>query len=177
MLRYLLTMFAVCLSTLAFAQKTAKVPVCAPSTQPKMEWTQETTCGNEVDLSTPPSIKGKKSSTAKSGAAVKIGESTYDLQTNSSVCRRVLVDGDGNVHAMWTMSKSYDVASADRGTGYNMMSSGGTWGAVPDERLEGSQRTGWPNIGLTASGRLFSITHTPDKGAYMSYQDPGGTWK
>ena len=138
-----------------------------------------TSCPSELSSYTKSkTYKGKKTSTAKSGAAEKIGETSYHLQSNSAVGQRILTDDDGNIHAVWTMSKSYDVAAADRGTGYNMMSSGGTWGALPDERLEGNPRTGWPNIGLTASGRLFSITHASGKGAHMTYKDAGSTtWK
>jgi hypothetical protein len=91
-----------------------------------------TSCPSELSSYTKSkTYKGKKTSTAKSGAAEKIGETSYHLQSNSAVGQRILTDDDGNIHAVWTMSKSYDVAAADRGTGYNMMSSGGTWGALP----------------------------------------------
>ncbi|MGB0930982.1 MAG: immunoglobulin-like domain-containing protein [Chitinophagales bacterium] len=95
---------------------------------------------------------------AHKSAGVSIGTTTYDLQTNTGVARRVMVDGD-NVYAMWTYSNTFDIAAADRGTGFNESTDGGeTWRMAPTERLEDA-RNGWPNIGKTENGRLFSLAH------------------
>jgi len=131
--------------------------------------------GNEVDQH--PAVMAPVSSSARSTVGTQIGNSTYDLQTNYGVCRRVFVESDGTVHATWTRSTSGDVAAADRGTGYNVSTdNGATWGPAPTARLEGSLRTGWPNVGVTASGRIFSITHTAAQGMNFCYKDPGGSW-
>lgn len=113
-------------------------------------------------------------SSQRATVGVLIGTSAYDLQSNSGVCRRVLVDGN-NVHAMYTKGE-VPTAYTNRGTAYNMSSDGGeTWGAAPTARIE-TIRTGWPNIGLTRSGRLFSMTHTGATGLNFCYKDPGQEW-
>lgn len=115
--------------------------------------------------------------TQRNMVGIQIGTTIYDLQTNSGMCRRVSLDDNGGVHAMWTMGES--VAAANRGTGYNYSTDGGTtWGAIPTPgvgRLE-SVRTGWPNIGVTQNGRIFSITHTGAAGMNFCYKDAGGDW-
>lgn len=99
-----------------------------------------------------------------------IGTTRYDLQSNATMCRRVLNEGNGTVHAMWTMALQDDFG--DRGTGYNQSITGGlVWGVPPVARLENT-RTGWPNIGKTSSGRLFSISHS-GSGLHFAYQDEG----
>ena len=56
-----------------------------------------------------------------------IGQTTYDLQSNYGMCRRVAVSGD-MVYASWTGSLSGDEAAPDRGTFFNVSSDGGeTW--------------------------------------------------
>jgi|GEM_PF-849196 len=105
----------------------------------------------------------------------KIGDTYYDLQTNYGMCRRVVTGSNGEVYASWTMSRLQDDAYADRGTGFNEMI-GGNWSAMPTTALE-NKRTGWPNMGITASGRLFSITHSATQGMHMVYRDAGSsTW-
>lgn len=112
-------------------------------------------------------------------AGVSVGTTTYDLQTNAGVCRRVLVDGD-NVYAMWTMSNTFDLVAGDRGTGFNESNDrGDTWGMPPTARLE-ETRNGWPNIGKTANGRLFSLAHfassTNDvEGLSFAYREEGSS--
>ena len=110
----------------------------------------------------------------RSGAGEVIGDSDYDLQSNYGMCRRVAVDpNNGNVYAAWTMS--HTGGGDDRGTGFNAMKAG-TWGELPADRLE-SVRVGWPNIGVTASGRIFSITHSGANGMHFVYSDDeGATW-
>ena len=115
----------------------------------------------ESTVSTAPTAK------ANTGSGTQVGMTNYDLQTNNSICDRILVDPSGGVHVVWTHSQNGDIAAEDRGTGYNSMPDGGDFSPLPmvTERLEGpvtltdNPRTGWPNIGLTASGRLFVISH------------------
>jgi len=87
----------------------------------------------------------------------KIGQTTYDLQTNSSVQNRIFNHGDGTISAVWTYSESYDIAAADRGTGYNFYN-GTAWGAIPTARIE-SEKTGWPNIATTSDGKEVFLSH------------------
>ncbi|MEZ4883303.1 MAG: DUF5011 domain-containing protein [Chitinophagales bacterium] len=115
----------------------------------------------------------------KKNAGVSIGTTTYDLQTNVGVCRRVMVE-DNNVYAMWTMSHTFDLAAPDRGTGFNESNDGGeTWRMAPTTRLE-EERNGWPNIGKTANGRLFSLAHFASStnavnGLAFTYRQEGST--
>jgi len=128
--------------------------------------------GNETDQRH--AVQAPAQSGARSTVGTQIGNTTYDLQTNYGVCRRVALESSGTVHATWTRSTSGDVAAPDRGTGYNVSAdNGATWGTAPTARIEGSLRTGWPNVGVTASGRIFSITHTSAQGMNFCYKDPG----
>ncbi len=85
-----------------------------------------------------------------------IGTSIYDLQTNASVCNRIILNTDGTISATWTMDHGSDPATTpNRGTGYNYFD-GTNWifgaAALPTMlRLE-NVRVGWPNIGVTNMG-------------------------
>lgn len=101
-----------------------------------------------------------------------IGFSVYDLQSNNSMQRRLHLEEDGTLHAVWTYGL-FDDAFPGRGTGYNVRTDG-VWGDIPNERLE-DQRVGWPEVGVTASGRVYSITHSANDGMHFVYKDAGQT--
>ncbi len=110
-------------------------------------------------------------------AQTQIGNTTYDLQANYGVCRRVFVESNGTIHGTWMRSTSGDIVAPDRGTGYNVSADNGeTWGPSPTTRIEGILRTGWPNVGVTESGRVFSITHVSAQGLNFCYKDPTSNW-
>ncbi len=125
----------------------------------------------------------RTTATQKSGASAGtiVGNSTYDLQSNVSICNRLFVDDAGGVHATWTYSNSYDASAPDRGTAYAYSPDGGkTWEEAPTKRLE-ADRNGWPNIVVTESGRIVVVSHFA--GATNSFgglswvrKDPGGEW-
>ncbi len=146
-------------------------PIIQPS-----DYDKHYVAGNEIR---PITRIGEGPTTAErssSAVGTKIGETTYDLQTNGSTCRRVMIDNDGLVHTMWTQSFTYNIDASDRGTGYNVWD-GTEWGGLPSERVEPDDlRTGWPNIGMTSTGRIFSISHTSTQGMNFCYKDPGGVW-
>jgi len=119
----------------------------------------------------------------KSGVGTVVGTTTYDLQTNYGMCRRVVVSGDA-VHVGWTGSGTNDIAAPDRGTYLNTSNDNGeTWGSLDDANVRReSQRVGWPNMGVVTSGanqgRLFSITHSGEMGLNFAYLDPeSGGWE
>jgi hypothetical protein len=86
-----------------------------------------------------------------------IGTSIYDLQTNASICNRIVLNSDGTIGATWTMDHgSVPTSTPGRGTGYNYFNS--TWGTAPTTRLE-SDRVGWPNIAVTGTGGEVIVTH------------------
>ena len=45
---------------------------------------------------------------------IKIGESTYDLQSNATVDNRLLRHDDGTISAAWTMSSQFNSTFSDR---------------------------------------------------------------
>ena len=98
---------------------------------------------------------------------INIGTTDYDLMTNYAICNRISEDADGNVMAVWTMGFDTPPSYPDRGTGYNRYdASTGTWGDIPDTRLEADVRTGWPNHVITDSGTEFIVSHVFTDGEY-----------
>jgi len=71
-----------------------------------------------------------------------IGNTFYDLQTNSSMQNRIHIYPDGTMAGVWTLGFDFPSFAGDRGTGYNYYD-GTAWGPYPTERIE-SDRTGWP---------------------------------
>ena len=110
---------------------------------------------------------------------VLIGETIYDLQSNYSVCNRLSQDADGNIMAVWTMGFQSSQGYPDRGTGYNRFDAAtGTWGSLPNSRLEATVRSGWPNHVLTESGTEFIVTHifaSPEYRLHTLRREPGQT--
>lgn len=103
-----------------------------------------------------------KQSPAPSVAAVtasaNIGNTLYDLQSNSSVGDRIVVNADGSIAACWTLEPTDGSGSyANRGTGYNYYN-GSAWGAAPTVRVENA-RVGWGNVVNTRSGRELILSH------------------
>lgn len=97
----------------------------------------------------------KKTSAFTSGV---IGKTYYDLQSNSSVGDRIVVNADGSIAAVWTMALAAgDPNYADRGTGYAYYN-GTTWSAQPTARVENT-RVGWGNIVDTRSGKELILSH------------------
>ena len=108
---------------------------------------------------------------------VRIGTTTYDLQSNASVDNRLIRHSDGTISATWTMSAQFAAAYSDRGTGYNFHD-GSSWGPDPTARLE-SSRGGWPSVLATGSGKEIAITHNTDNGYLLMTHRPStgsGAW-
>jgi hypothetical protein len=92
-----------------------------------------------------------------------IGTTMYDLQTNASVCNRIVLNTDSTISATWTMSHDSDpTSSPNRGTGYNYFN-GIAWKPQPTARLE-SVRCGWPNIGVTGTNGEVIVSHEASTG-------------
>jgi hypothetical protein len=110
----------------------------------------------------------------------QIGQTLYDLQSNSGLQNRMYVYPDGTIGAVWTMGfvgGSGGTGFADRGTGYNYFD-GTSWGEWPTARIASeTAKNGWPSyaplgegemvISHTGSGML-NFTHRATKGT--------GTW-
>lgn len=121
----------------------------------------------------------------------QVGFTTYDLQTNTTVCRRVAANAAGEVVITYTRSHAFSEAAPDRGTGYNFWD-GSSWSedfssfnnsnpgtfTRPD-----AGRTGWPNAAILKSGREVVVSHFAGTaatfgGLQVLYRDtPGsGAW-
>ena len=115
--------------------------------------------------------------TAASSKAINetvIGQTTYDLQTNSTVMNRVINHGDGTISGTWTYSSSGDLAASDRGTGYNYYS-GSAWAGFPTARQEASTRTGWSSISRTSTNGEVIINHPGSTGLHILTRSAKGT--
>lgn len=98
------------------------------------------------------SLSGKEIKTVHSKKAFEnlfkpVGITNYDLQTNSSTGRRILVHDDGTISVVWTHAQDLSNNTfPQRGTGYNFYD-GSDWLFTPSNisRIENT-RVGWPNI-------------------------------
>lgn len=93
---------------------------------------------------------------AKAVNETEIGETIYDLMSNSSIQNRNLVHSDGTISASFTYGMQA-TAFADRGSGFNYFN-GTSWGPLATARIE-TVRTGWPSMMLTATGQETVISH------------------
>jgi len=111
---------------------------------------------------TPPSFKKHPGY-----ASILIGKSYYDLQTNASVGRRILLHDNGTVTAVWTTSNAASTTWPDRGSGYNHKAS--SWLPAVGTRIE-NERTGWPAIGvLEKNGTKYEVimAHVATTGGWV----------
>jgi hypothetical protein len=102
-----------------------------------------------------------------------IGETFYDLESNSSVQNRIMRHADGTTSTGMTWSNE-TASYSDRGTGYNYEDATGTWGTFPTSRIE-TQRVGWPSVTATTAGQETVITHAGTGGFVMNTRNPKGT--
>ena len=129
----------------------------------------------QVEKSTSTQTPLNTNAIQRSATEVQIGESYYDLQTNSSIQRRILNHANSTISATWTFST--DAAWSNRGTGYNYFN-GSSWGSAPTAELE-SERTGWPNPLRTGSGKEIIISHSTASSIFHRVQRNtvgSGTW-
>ncbi len=93
-----------------------------------------------------------------------IGGTTYDLQTNSAISRRIINHGNGTLSVVWTIATDFGPSYATRGTGYQFFN-GTSWfstsSAAVQNRIEtaAGPRTGWPSIGVINGRYEFVIGH------------------
>lgn len=103
-----------------------------------------------------------------------IGLTVFDLQTNSSIQNRLALT-DNYLSAAFTMSQQTSTAGfTDRGTGYNYgINDINQWDNEDFERIE-SERTGWPSMVHTGSGKEIVISHQANGPLWMSSRDVAG---
>jgi len=109
----------------------------------------------------------------KAPVGTVVGTTTYDLQTNTGMGRRVATHPSGRwSYFGWTQGKDYTAGAPNRGTGYSVYDRNvGTFPPPPTSRIEPTTRTGWPTIGFN-KGRQFSITHSGSQGMMFTWR-PG----
>ncbi|GBL35385.1 hypothetical protein EMGBS15_09800 [Filimonas sp.] len=109
------------------------------------------------------------------------GKSTYDLQTNGSMQRRVLQGAGGTtISCGWTFSAEQNVtatsAFADRGTGYAHFN-GTSWTPAPTSAIENPfVRTGFGGLVVDGTGKENYIAHDPAANKLSISKKTGTTW-
>jgi len=105
---------------------------------------------------------------------IVVGETFYDLQSNSSMGYRLHAYDDGTMAAVWTrgMETAGFPACPDRGTGYNYFD-GSEWGAYPDARIE-DVRVGWPMYAPYGENGELVCAHQTE-GLKFSWRENKGT--
>ena len=109
---------------------------------------------------------------------VVVGETFYDLQSNSTMANRIYAFDDGTIATTWTRGMVTPPSCPDRGTGYNYFD-GTSWGVYPDARIE-EVRTGWPNIAPYGANGEIVCSHTfgPDGLVFSWRENKGeGEWQ
>ena len=109
----------------------------------------------------------------------QVGGTLYDLQTNNSLCRRVATTPSGEIVITYTRSMEASAAPNYRGAGYNYFD-GTAWSETDFTNFvrPGIDRTGWPNVLITPSGREMIVSHfasatTVPEGIEVIYRDLG----
>jgi len=98
------------------------------------------------------------------GPAELIGQTLYDLQSNSSVPTRILNHGDGTLSTTWTFSAEAGTPWSDRGMAYHYFD-GTNWVKNPDYQNVNSivrvepARTGFGSIGRVAGVGDIIVAH------------------
>jgi hypothetical protein len=104
---------------------------------------------------------------------IVIGSTRYDLQSNSSMMRRVHAYPDGTIAGTWTRGTA-EPSFPERGTGINYYSAG-AWGPNPTARIE-PVRTGWPNYAPYGENGEIVCAHTGGTaGLIFSWRENKGT--
>lgn len=117
--------------------------------------------------------EGKPVSNTQNGHSkstdVFIGNTSYQLQSNSSVQNRIVHNTDHTISAVTTFSNTASTGGwPDRGTGY-WYYDGTTWSAAPNTRVE-AVRTGWPSVLVLGDNSEVVICHnTQSLAAYDLY--------
>ncbi len=104
-----------------------------------------------------------------------IGETYYDLQTNSAIQNRLFVHADRSISATWIMSPDKLANFPNRGTGYNYFD-GSNWMDMPTTRVE-EGRTGWPSVSGINGGEIIAshVYEDPDLFTTIATRPEKGT--
>jgi len=151
------------------AQKVAK-PNIQPAPATNLAPIVEVFTEKQLDSSSSNVLIRNQSSTKRgtntSYNFIQIGNTYYDLQTNASIGRRVMLLPNGKVSAVWTTSDTKTAGFPNRGTGYNFFDSL-AWFPSPvhTARVE-SSRTGWPSLGVNGNSE-WVMGHDATLGGFV----------
>lgn len=118
----------------------------------KIEVGQEVSIYNNAEA---PAVRNISKNVKRSATATIIGNTTYDLQSNAAMPRRIIAYPNGKISTVWTGSSEAS-SWTDRGTRYNSFD-GTAWGAAPTAKLE-SKRVGWGNLSAVTGGEIV-VSH------------------
>ncbi len=110
---------------------------------------------------------------ADKGQDIVVGNTMYDLQSNSSVPRHIWVWEDGSIGTVWTRGMDNPPGCPDRGTGYNYFD-GTNWGPAPTSRIEDT-RVGWPSYAPFGENGEIVCAHTGTGPLQFSYRTNKGS--
>ena len=136
MKKTLLLLITICFAFATWAQKTNRIP------QPRLNTIVATQSNIVSDDIIYPASEINTYVTSERDQDIVIGNTWYDLQSNSTMAQRIYAYEDGTIGATWTQGL-VPPNFPDRGTGYNYFD-GTDWGPIPTDRVE-TLRTGWAN--------------------------------
>lgn len=164
-----LLLLALGLPFLLNAQKTARPdikPAQGLPISPFIETFSEKITDSTSSNYSPVTKASTKRGTNTSYNFIQIGNTYYDLQTNASIGRRIMLLPNGKVSAVWTTSDNKTTGFPNRGTGYNFFDSTEWYpSAVHTARLE-SSRTGWPSLGVNGNSE-WVMGHDATLGGFV----------
>ncbi|NQT78344.1 MAG: T9SS type A sorting domain-containing protein [Bacteroidetes bacterium] len=167
--RTLLFAALLCISLAISAQNIPTVEKSLLETEVKVEYRMP-------DHTTNPFMNNEVSLVSNKGMLTpletELGETYYDLQSNSSLNNRFQVWDDGTMAAVWTRGMEA-AAFSDRGTAYNYFN-GSEWGPWPTVRLE-DRRCGWPNIAAWGETGEIAVAHNGLEGLEWMQREVKGT--
>jgi len=102
-----------------------------------------------------------------------IGNSYYDLWSNTMVANRFYRYEDGTMAAVWIRGIEESPNFPDRGTGYNYFD-GSAWGPIPTERIEDT-RCGWPSYAPWGETGEINVAHNGATGLEICTREVKGT--
>jgi hypothetical protein len=90
-----------------------------------------------------------------------LGTTYYDLQTNSTVQDRIVMNSNGDISAAWTASEENSTTFSDRGTGYSHYDPNtSAWTLSPDYPRIESDRCGWATLLYDGNGGELIVAHS-----------------
>lgn len=152
---------------LAFGQNLGTAVQVAPSKQqaltpsPKM-LIEQTLIVNPSN----PIFYARKKGAANGPTFQEVGQTYYDLQTNSSIGRRIILHNDGTISVTWTTVPEATAGFQQRGSGYNYFDGTNWLKSSPNNVRVDNFRAGWPSIGILPDGKEYIIAHDASLGGF-----------